>query len=199
MRVRSPSTTLTLTMMVSPGWKSGISLPLESLAICSCSSSLIRSMGRSVGCAGNARRTSACQGGSGWRSFYDKECALSPFRSGFGPARGAGQIGRPEVGTPLAREPFRLGAAPGGHFGVIAGAQHLGDRPALEVLRPRVMRVFEQAGGEALLGGGGLLAHHPGQEAHAGIEQRQGGDLAAREDVIADGDLLDGARGDDAL
>src|ERR1019366_1499457 len=57
MRVRSPSTTLTLTETVSPGSNGGMVLP--SFVICSCSSCLIRFMGVSVGCAGNARRNSA--------------------------------------------------------------------------------------------------------------------------------------------
>src|SRR5262245_2226739 len=45
MRLFSPSTTLTLTRSVSPGWKSGISLPAVSFVTCSFSSSWIRFMG----------------------------------------------------------------------------------------------------------------------------------------------------------
>src|SRR5215510_9312946 len=45
MRDFSPSTTLTLTSSVSPGWKSGISLPAVSFVTCSCSSCWIRFMG----------------------------------------------------------------------------------------------------------------------------------------------------------
>ena len=45
----SPSTIFTLTMTVSPGWKSGISLPAVSLATCSFSSSWIKFMGKSPG------------------------------------------------------------------------------------------------------------------------------------------------------
>src|SRR5215470_13434780 len=45
MRDFSPSTTLTLTSTVSPGWKSGMSLLAVSFATCSCSSCWIRFMG----------------------------------------------------------------------------------------------------------------------------------------------------------
>ena len=38
-----------------------------------------------------------------------------------------------------------LGAPPLGDFLVIAGQQHLGDGAALQLARPRVMRIFEQA------------------------------------------------------
>src|ERR1700682_4470373 len=113
MRVRSPSTTLTLTMTVSPGSNGGMVLPAESFVICSCSSCLIRFMGVSVGCAGNAGRTSAGEI-TGRRSFYDKDRTLSPFR--VGPFR-ARHIGRPEVRAALAGEPLGLALAPGRDLG----------------------------------------------------------------------------------
>ena len=62
---------------------------------------------------------------------------------------------------------------------------------ALEELRPGVLRIFEQALGEALLGPGGLLAHDAGQQPHAGIDQRQRRDLAARQHEVAERDLLE--------
>ena len=45
--------------------------------------------------------------------------------------------------------------------------------------------------GEALLGARGLLAHDAGQEPHAGVDQHHGRDLAARQHVVADRDLLE--------
>src|SRR5580700_11996056 len=161
MRVRSPSTTLTLTETVSPGSNGG--MVLASLVICSCSSCLIRFMEVSVGCAGNAGRNSAYQIRlvvTGRRSFYDKERALSPFRAGAvgtgvagplgaGPA-GVPRIGRPQIRTALAGEALGLSLPPSRDFGVVAGGQYCGDRAAFPDCGPRELRVFEQAGGEAL-------------------------------------------------
>src|SRR5258708_1885221 len=133
MRLRSPSTTLTLTRTVSPGSNGGMVLP--SFVICSCSSCLIRFMAISVGCAGNAGRKPAYQVGwwvMGRRSFYDKEPALSPFRAGafgvFGPfeAAPARHMGSPEVRAALAGEALGLGLAPSRHLGVVAAGQHRG-------------------------------------------------------------------------
>ena len=45
----------------------------------------------------------------------------------------------------------------------------------------------------------GFLAHDAGKQPHAGIEQHHGGDLAAGQHVIADRDLFEAARLDDAL
>src|SRR4051795_6112950 len=105
----------------------------------------------------------------------------------------------PKVRAALLGELFGLGAAPGRDFGVVARHQHLGDGAALPKLRPRVMWVFEQAFGEALLGSRRLLAHHARQKPHAGIEQREARDLAAREDEIAERDFLEIAALDDAF
>ena len=108
-------------------------------------------------------------------------------------------IGGPQVRPALAGQPLGLGVAPGGDLAVIAGDEHLRDRPALPHLRPGVLRVFQQAVGEALLGAGGLRAHDAGHQPHAGIDQRHGGDLAAGQHVIADRDLFESARLDHPL
>src|ERR1700730_3220630 len=129
MRVRSPSTTLTLTETVSPGSNGGMVLP--SLVICSCSSCLIRFMANSVGCARNAEAQFGVSSSSGEvtvrRSFYDKERALSPFRARpFRPFRaraaGACHIGGPEVRAAFPGEALGLALAPGRHLGVVAAA-----------------------------------------------------------------------------
>ena len=85
-------------------------------------------------------------------------------------------MGRPEVGPAFAGEPLGLGAPPGRDFGVVAGGQHLRDRPALEHLRPGILRVFQQPVGEALVRAGGLLAHDAGDEPHAGVDQHHRGE-----------------------
>ena len=50
------------------------------------------------------------------------------------------------------------------------------------------------ATGEALLCSGLLLAHHPGDQPDAGVDQHQRRDLAAGEHVVADRDLLERPR-----
>ena len=50
-----------------------------------------------------------------------------------------------EVRPALAGQPLGLRAAPVGDPGVVAGDQHLRDGPAFEFLRPRIVRMFEQA------------------------------------------------------
>src|ERR1019366_6489802 len=95
----------------------------------------------------------------GWASFYDKARCLSPSR--FGPVFGLfmGLIGRPEVRAARGGQPFGLGPAPGRDLAVVAGNEHVRDRLALPDRRPGVLRVFQQAVGETLLGDRGLLAH----------------------------------------
>src|SRR5262245_46658628 len=106
------------------------------------------------------------------RSFYDTGAALSPV-----PARlvaasgrrlfalaGGGRTGPPQVGPACAREPLGFSTAPGLDLRVIAGGEHGRDRTALPELRPRVLRIFQQAVAEALLRARGLLAHDAGDE-----------------------------------
>src|SRR5262245_42913380 len=96
MRLFSPSTTLTLTSTVSPGWKSGISLPAVSFATCSCSSCWIRFMGslrrqrqffkaqglRAKSLSAKSLKGQSLAGCAGRACFYDKDCPLSPCRHG---------------------------------------------------------------------------------------------------------------------
>src|SRR5688500_947173 len=82
---------------------------------------------------------------------------------------------------------------------MVATNEHRGDLAPLEVLRPGVLRVLEQPLLETFVGMAVLSAKHAGDETHDGLEQRHGGDLAAGKHVVADRDLLETARLDDAL
>src|ERR1039458_9488226 len=94
----------------------------------------------------------------GWASFYDKARSLSPLR--FRPVLGlfTGLIGRPQVRAARGGQPFALGLPPLRDLAVVARQQHVRDRLALEHRRPGVLRIFQQAIGEAFLGDRGLLS-----------------------------------------
>src|SRR5262245_3493391 len=135
MRVRSPSTTLTFTSTVSPGAKSGISLPADSLVTCSCSSFCNKFMGiLHRGSAGHQWRASLPVVRVGRASTTpcgvchpSETCGLWRFLG----LAAAGQVGRPEVRTALLCGLFGFGAPPGLDLGVVAGGQHRRDLPAL--------------------------------------------------------------------
>src|SRR5450830_1644642 len=198
MRLLSPSTTLTLTSTVSPGPKSGISLPAESFSTCSFSSVWIRFMGNSPSAA-PATGARCLSGLNGLASFYDKAQRLSPSAFGLGLGLLSGQIGLPEVRAPLPGPPLSLRPPPLGDLGVVAGQQHLRDRLPPPDRRPSVLRVFQQAVGEAFLGGRGLLAHDARQQPDAGVEHAKRRDFPAGEHEIAERDFLQGARRDQPL
>src|SRR5271163_3700698 len=61
------------------------------------------------------------------------------------------------------------------------------------------MRIFEQAVLKTLLNTRGRLAHDARQQPDAGVKNNHRGDFAARENIIADGNLLETARFDNAL
>ena len=88
-------------------------------------------------------------------------------------------VGREQV-RPQAPGAFeRLRPAPGGDGAVVAAAQDLGDVPAPKARRPRVLRVLEEAAREALLLEGGSVADDARNEAGDGLEDDEGGQLAA--------------------
>src|ERR1700752_841802 len=146
MRVRSPSTTLTLTSTVSPGPKSGMSLPAGSLATCSASSSWIRFMKRlRRRCPARAQLFDC----SGRRRLYDTARHLSSLGAVFVPAA---QIGAPQIGATFAGQPLGFLPAKRGDFRMIAAKQNRGNAPAFPQLRPRVVRMLEQSVGKALDG-----------------------------------------------
>src|SRR3974390_1766894 len=105
----------------------------------------------------------------------------------------------PEVRPALPGGALRPGPGPGGNLGGVAGNEDVRDRLALKYGRPGVLRVFQEALGKTLLNRRGLLAHHPGEESHAGVKQRQRRNLAPRKHKIADRDLLEAARLDQPL
>src|SRR5579859_5290722 len=74
-----------------------------------------------------------------------------------------GAIAFPQIGTALLGQQLRLGPAPGADPLMIARHQRVGHGAAFPNLRPRVMRVFEQPLGEALLGECLGIADHTGQ------------------------------------
>src|SRR4029077_17776924 len=120
----------TLTMTVSPGWKSGISLPAESFAICSFSISLSKFMTNSPSAALCDARLRP--GSSGLGELLRHRAGFVTLRSS-GPrsAAAAAYGGRPEVRPARLSQPFGLGTAPGGDLGMVAGGEDFGDRPAL--------------------------------------------------------------------
>src|ERR1700690_3565143 len=174
MRLRSPSTTLTLTETVSPGSNGG--MVLASLVICSCSSCLVRVLEGSVGWAGNGGRNSANQVRPmrlrGGKAHTIKNALCHPFdparpnpsaRRRWGPFSlrfaAARHIGGPQVGPALAGEALGLALAPGLDLGVVPAGQHLRDGAAFPDRRAGELRIFEQAAGVALLGPRGFLTH----------------------------------------
>src|SRR5262249_16537045 len=64
---------------------------------------------------------------------------------------------------------------------------------------PGILRIFQQPRLETFFRLRHLLAHHAGQQPHAGIDQDISGDLAAREHIVADRDLLERTRLDHPL
>ena len=81
----------------------------------------------------------------------------------------------------------------------MAGEQHLGHRAALPVLGPRVMGIFQKPCWKLSSSSDRGVADDAGQQAHAGVEQRDRRRLAAREHEIAEADLLEPVRLDHAL
>src|SRR6202030_3337291 len=148
----------TLTMTVSPGWKSGISLPAESFAICSFSISLSKFMTNSPSAALCDARLRP--GSSGLGELLRHRAEFVTLRSsGPRPAAEAAQEGRPEVRPARLSQPLGLGAAPGGDLGVVARGKDFGDRPALPDLGAGVVRIFQEPVRKALLGARGCRAH----------------------------------------
>ena len=88
------------------------------------------------------------------------------------------------------------------HFSIsawVAAEEHVGDGPAAVFGGAGVLGVFEQAVHERLLAGGGGVAEGAGEVAGDGFDEHHRGELAARQDVVANGDLAVGAMLDEAF
>src|SRR6185437_4838911 len=109
------------------------------------------------------------------------------------------RVALPQIRTPLPRRFLRAGLSPRADILVMPRQQDRGDRAPLPILGPRIMGIFEQSPLEALLRQARRIADDAGQHPHAGIEQCDRRRLAAREDEIAEADLLDAARLEHAL
>ena len=84
-------------------------------------------------------------------------------------------------------------------LGVVAAEEDLGDGPAAVVGGAGVLGVLEQTVRERLLPGGGVVAEGAGEVAGDGLDEDHRGELAARQDVVADRDLAVDAMFDEAL
>ncbi len=104
-----------------------------------------------------------------------------------------------QIRPPRFGQRARLSLTPTGDLAMIAGQQNFGNFTALEDAWLGVMRIFKQAVLEAFFRTRFFLAHDAGQQAHNRIEQYQRRGLAAREHVIANGDLFQIARFDQPL
>ena len=105
----------------------------------------------------------------------------------------------PKVRAPLAGDTFRLGLAPRGHRGVMAGEQHVGHATSLPFGGAGVVRVLQQVARERLLRRAVGRAHHARQQPNHGIEQHQRRQFTTGQDVVADADLFHPAGIDHAL
>ena len=88
---------------------------------------------------------------------------------------------------------------PAGDLAVYAAAQNGRYLAPLPHVRAGVLRVFEQAVPVALAGEALLIREHAGDKAAHGVCHRHGGDLAAGQDKVAEGDLLVHALFNEAL
>src|SRR6266540_152842 len=119
---------------------------------------------------------------------WSTSCLLSLTASSI---RLACAVAPPQIGPAFPGQTLRLGPSPAADPSVIARHQYLGHCPALPDLRPGVVRVFEQPLGKTLLRQRLGATHDPGQQPHAGVDQRDRRRLAARQDKIAEAHLLD--------
>src|SRR6516165_6971519 len=143
-----------------------MSLPAASFAICSFSISLSKFMADSPSAAQASRRSDQAfdRGAKRVGELLRQSAGFVTSPSlAFRRFPKTLQKGGPQVRPPLSREPFGLGASPGGDLGVVARNQDLRDRPAFPQLRAGKMRIFEQSLGEAFIGGRTRCAHDAGQ------------------------------------
>src|SRR5438874_5518700 len=160
----SPSITFTCTRTWSPGSK-----PSRSFLSCDASTMRIASMTVVPLCARGRRRCFAAL-----ESFDQPPLLIRQARL------------REELGTAPPRQPQSLLPPPARHARVVAGQQHFGYARATELLRARVLRRLEQPRCERLPLRRAWAAEHARQQPRHRVGDDQGGQLAPREDVIAD-------------
>ena len=83
---------------------------------------------------------------------------------------------------------------PQGDAGVIPGTQDIRHGQALKVLRPGVVRVFQQPAGKTLVLARFLVPHEARQQSGHSLDQAQGGGFAAVQHKIAHGNALNGKK-----
>ena len=199
MRVRSPSTTLTLTITVSPGSKSGIVLPAESFSSCSFSSCWMMFMNVSVGNAQAGPRNQAGFPGSGELLRHRRD--LSPLRlTGLFGFSGPVLVGRPKVRAALAGQllGLRRAARPRPWRG-----RRRSEQPELARSSKMCGRVYwgYSSSPPAKLSSVPDCSFPitPGISRTQASISDQRGDLAAGQHVVADRDLLERPRRDQPL
>ena len=96
----------------------------------------------------------------------------------------------PQVRTQLAGSFYALFFAPLGNSAVIAAEKHIRNLHPSKILRARIMRILQQSAAEGFISGRAFIAQRPLQQAHNGINQRQGRNLSAGQNVVADGNRL---------
>src|SRR5438270_12566657 len=82
---------------------------------------------------------------------------------------------------------------------MIPRPQHFGDRAPFPLHRSGIVRIFQETLLEALLLSAGGRAHYPGEQPYASIEDHHRPELAAREDIVTEGDRLDRPRVENPL
>src|SRR5690349_21401467 len=82
---------------------------------------------------------------------------------------------------------------------MIPRPQHFGDRAPFPCHWSGIVRIFQETLLEALLLSAGGRAHYPGKQPHASVEDHHRAELAAREDIVADGDGFERPRVEDPL
>src|SRR5882762_4282039 len=96
-----------------------------------------------------------------------------------------------QIGAPLACARHRLVQSPPRDLLVVPREQDLRHPQSAELGRAGVLRSFQQAlAGEALGLCGKLVAQHTGDQPGHGVDDRQGRDLSAGEDEVAQRELL---------
>ena len=73
---------------------------------------------------------------------------------------------------------------------MVAREQHLGNGHPAKLGGTRVLLVFEKPVGEGLVEGAPLVSQGTGQKPHHGVDDDEGGELSAREHVVAEGEHL---------